>query len=104
VKIVKEIFGSLIKSFYLYIVIKDYKMIKEKNRHSIEIEIDLTGSQGNAYALIRLAIDLSKRLNEIYGEQKYDTKKITDDMTSGDYDHLIEVLETNFGEHIIIYR
>jgi hypothetical protein len=77
-------------------------MITEKKRD--KIEIDLTGPKGNAYALISLAKDLSKQLNKLYEGNMYDAKEITDDMASGDYEHLIEVLEKHFGEFIILYR
>jgi len=61
------------------------------------MEIDLTGPQGNAYALMGLAAQLAK----VYDKDK---DAIVADMMSGDYEHLLEVFEREFGEHVILYR
>ena len=87
------------------------KSITEKEEK--RIEIDLThGSMGNAYSLIGIARDLGKDLNRGIlnssyrpGDAKlYDVEEITKDMMSGDYEHLLEVLEKHFGDYIVIYR
>jgi hypothetical protein len=74
-------------------------MIKslEDRKHPGKIEIDLSGPEGNAYNLLgiaeRLAIDLSMDAVEIIAE-----------MTSGDYDNLVEVFDKNFGDFVILWR
>jgi len=68
-----------------------------------KIEVDLTGPQGNAYALMGLAEDLCKQFNRIAGKKVYDSDEILKDMKSSDYEHLIEVLEKHFGDYIILY-
>jgi tRNA U54 and U55 pseudouridine synthase Pus10 len=60
-------------------------------------EIDLTGPDGNAFFLFGLASRWAKDLGK-------NEKKILDDMKSGDYEHLLEVMEREFGEYVIFYR
>ena len=74
--------------------------IKNKSEMSSEIEIDLTGPDGNAFALIKLAQNLAKQL-EYNGNKR---GKLTADMMSGDYEHLLEVFEKHFGEFVTLYR
>ena len=62
-----------------------------------KLDIDLTGPTGNAFHLIGIAADLSKQLG-------LDFNDIQADMTSGDYEHLIDVFEKNFGKHVTLYR
>lgn len=62
-----------------------------------KIHIDLEGSQGNAFVLIGTAMKLAKQCG-------MDGDQIVKEMTSGDYEHLISVLEKYFGEHIVLYR
>ena len=70
-------------------------MIRNKEKlDSGRIEIDLTGEQGNAFYLLGLANNLGKEKRQ----------KIHDEMTSGDYEHLIEVFDENFGEYVTLYR
>lgn len=63
-------------------------------------EVDLTGPQGNAFVLMgyatRWARDLGKSRDEIAAIQK--------DMQSGDYEHLLSVIEKHFGDYVILYR
>ena len=63
------------------------------------IEIDLTGPDGNAYALMAYAKDFLKQLGRLD-----DWEKIREDMTSGDYEHLLEVFEREFGSFVTLYR
>ena len=73
-------------------------MIKSKS--SIKhrgLEIDLTGPDGNAHVLLGYASNLAKQL-------KKDYKTIREDMTSGDYDHLIEVFDREFGNYVTLYK
>ncbi|MBC8444409.1 hypothetical protein H8D83_02370 [Candidatus Woesearchaeota archaeon] len=74
--------------------------IKSKSEMSSEIEIDLTGPDGNAFALMGLAQNLAKQL-EYDGNKR---GKLTADMMSGDYEHLLEVFEKHFGSFITLYR
>jgi hypothetical protein len=71
-------------------------MIRQKDQ-SKPIVIDLTGPEGNAFCLLgyakRWAADLG--LN-------YD--KIRSDMTSGDYENLVQVMDKNFGSFVIFER
>ena len=55
--------------------------------------IDLRGPQGNAFYLIGTARKWCKQLDK-------DPKPIVDDMTSGDYDHLVKVFRREF-KHLV---
>lgn len=70
-------------------------MIRKKK--SGPIVIDLTGPQGNAFALMGLANQLSKQLN-------LNVKQITEEMTSGDYENLLQVFDKYFGKFVILER
>ena len=73
-------------------------MIKSVNElKNRTIEIDLTGPMGNAFHLIAVAGNLAKQL----GLSK---KEIQDEMTSGDYDNLLDVFDGYFGDYVILYR
>ena len=73
-------------------------MIKNKNeKPKGPIEIDLTGPDGNAFALMGYAKKFSKQLG-------LDSEEIISNMMSGDYDHLLDVMEENFGDFIVMYR
>lgn len=61
------------------------------------IVIDLTGPQGNAFAILGLANQLSKQLG-------YDFTDIQNEMTSGDYENLLEVFDEYFGDYVIMER
>ena len=71
-------------------------MIREKQQQS-EIIIDLTGPDGNAYALMGYAKRFAKQLGLDYNE-------IIGDMKSGDYENLLQVFENNFGDFVILER
>ena len=60
-------------------------------------EIDLTGPDGNAFALMGYAKRFAKQLD-------LDPQPILDDMMSGDYEHLLEVFEEQFGSFVTLYR
>jgi len=72
-------------------------MIKSINEKQGGIEIDLTGPEGNAFVLIGYASKWAKQLG-------LDSKKIQEEMTSGDYENLIGVIEKYFGDYITLYR
>lgn len=61
--------------------------------------IDLSGFQGNAFFLLATARDLGKQLRMSDEE----IKSIQDDMRSSDYNHLISVFDSHFGEVMDLY-
>jgi hypothetical protein len=74
-------------------------MIREKQPRK-EIIIDLTGPDGNAFALIGLAQNLAKQL----GYQPDKRGELTAEMMSGDYEHLLQVFDKHFGDFVILER
>lgn len=71
-------------------MIRDKKPIKE-------LVIDLTGPEGNALVLLGYAKNLAKQLD-------FDFEKIQTEMTSSDYENLIQVFDKYFGEYVILER
>ena len=71
-------------------------MIREKIEKK-DIIIDLTGPDGNAFALMGSA----KRLANWLG---LDSDKILSEMRSGDYENLIKVFDKYFGDFVILER
>lgn len=71
-------------------------MIRDK-KPTKELVIDLTGPGGNAFALLGYAKNLAKQL-----DLNYDI--IRTEMTSGDYENLIQVFDKYFGEYVILER
>ena len=72
-------------------------MIRNKIENKGPIVIDLTGPDGNAFVLLGKATNLAKQL-------KFDAKKITTEMMSGDYEELLEVFDRYFGDYVILER
>ena len=72
-------------------------MIRKKQKYTGPIVIDLTGPDGNAYALMAYAKRFATQLG-------YDHKMIIGKMTSGDYEHLLEVFDSYFGKFVILER
>ena len=70
-------------------------MIRAKQKHTGPIVVDLTGPDGNAFALMGLASRLAKQLG---------FKSPTAEMMEGDYEHLLEVFDKNFGDFVILER
>ena len=70
-------------------------MIKDKKE--IEIQIDLTGPDGNSFMLIGRAINLAKQLG-------LDDKAIHAEMMNGDYEHLVNTFDKHFGHLVTLYR
>ena len=61
-------------------------------------EINLNGTQGNAYFLLGTARNFGKQLD-------LDVDSIIEDMKSSDYEHLIKVFDKHFGMIIdLVYR
>ena len=61
------------------------------------IEINLTGPQGNAFFLLGTARNLAKQLG-------LNSSEILDEMRSGDYENLLEVFDSYFGDFVTLYR
>lgn len=72
-------------------------MITNKRPKKTKIEIDLQGPEGNAFALLALAKDLSNKLD-------LDWNYIYSEMTSGNYENLLQVMDHYFGDIIVMYR
>ena len=72
-------------------------MIKSKEYKNNGIEIDLTGPDGNAYAILGLAKRLCRELDIPF-------KPLMNKMTSGDYENLIKVFDDKFGSFATLYR
>ena len=62
-----------------------------------EIVIDLTGPDGNAFALMAYASRFAKQLGK-------DDKAIREEMMSGDYENLLEVFDREFGAFVVLER
>ena len=62
-----------------------------------ELVIDLTGPDGNAFALMGTAVNLAKQLGK-------DGKAIREEMMAGDYEHLLSVFDREFGDYVILER
>jgi hypothetical protein len=72
-----------------------------KNRSEMPSRfIDLSGPDGNAYALMGYANNFAKQLK--FTEEKI--QEIMDDMRSSDYEHLVEVFDKHFGNIVTLYR
>ena len=74
-------------------------MIREKQKHTGPIVIDLTGPDGNAYALMGYAKRFVKQLG-----WKDNGSALINEMMEGDYEHLLEVFDNAFGEFVILER
>ena len=75
-------------------------MIREKQPTDGPIIIDLTGPQGNAFALMGIAKNLGRQLDLTLEE----TDKLIQDMMSGDYENLLQVFDNAFGAFVILER
>lgn len=66
------------------------------------IQVDIRGEQGNAFWLLGYARKLAKQLSDVSPStsDSYDPKKITEEMMSGNYHHLLDTFETYFGEWV----
>lgn len=73
-------------------------MIRKKDHD--EIIIDLTGPQGNAFALLGFAQNFCRQL----GYTKEETTEVLDRMKSGDYENLVEVFDNEFGHFVVLER
>jgi hypothetical protein len=71
-------------------------MIRKKTNKDFQI-IDLTGPEGNAWVLMGYARNYAKQLG-LNGDT------ITEEMTAGDYENLLEVFDAYFGSYVILER
>lgn len=69
--------------------------IKKKSDRGIEI--DLTGPEGNAYVLLGYAEQFARQLG-------LDFEQIQEEMTSGDYENLVQTLDKYFGDYVTLLR
>ena len=73
-------------------------MIKDKSEMFEKgIELDLIGPDGNAFCLLANAKTYACQLG-------FDWKKIHNEMTDGDYEHLVDVFDNYFGAYVTLYR
>jgi hypothetical protein len=71
--------------------------IKSKDEMPSERSIDLTGPDGNAFALLGQAKRYARQLD-------MDFDLIQKEMTSGDYEHLLNTFDKYFGGFVTLYR
>ena len=71
--------------------------IKSKDEMPSERSIDLTGPDGNAFALLGQAKRYARQLD-------MDFDLIQKEMTSGDYENLLKVFDKYFGGFVTLYR
>ena len=74
-------------------------MIRNKEEKSGPIIIDLTGPDGNAFALMAYAKRFATQLG-----WKDRGAALINDMMSSDYEHLLQVFDKAFGEFVILER
>lgn len=97
---------------------------KEENKERV---IDLTGPDGNAFALIGYAQSFARQLESIWEEEMRENcihnrtllelgladsrafpesfaEKVVTEMTSGDYENLVQVFDRYFGSFVILER
>ena len=72
-------------------------MTIRKKRRKKELVIDITGPDGNAYALMAYAERFASQLG-------LDSEKIIKEMMSSDYENLLQVFDSNFGSFVILER
>ena len=75
-------------------------MIREKQKQTGPAVIDLTGADGNAFALIGYANRFAKQL----GYTPQQRGDLNTEMMGGDYENLLEVFDRNFGDFVILER
>lgn len=72
-------------------------MIRDKIVNSGPVVIDLTGPDGNAFSLLAYARRFARQL-------ELDSETILSEMMAGDYENLLEVFDSYFGDHVILER
>ena len=71
-------------------------MIRSKKPQS-EIVIDLTGPDGNAFALLAYAKRFAQQLG-------LDANSIMEEMKASDYENLLQMFDKYFGDFVILER
>jgi hypothetical protein len=71
-------------------------MIRQK-KDVYEKVIDLTGPDGNAFALIGYATKFARQLD-------LDSTQIREEMMAGDYENLVAVFDKYFGDYVTLER
>ena len=74
-------------------------MIRNKQKNTGPIVIDLTGPDGNAYALMGYAKKFATQLG-----WKDKGAALINEMMEDDYEHLLEVFDNAFGDFVILER
>ena len=74
-------------------------MIRSKQEKNEPIIIDLTGPDGNAFALMAYARRFATQLG-----WKDRGSALIENMMDGDYENLLEVFDNAFGEYVILER
>ena len=78
-------------------------MIKEKTQQMRRPVIDLTGPEGNAFALLGFAQKFQKDIKRVDSDfVSFDI--IKKEMLSGDYENLIQVFDKYFGNYVDLER
>tara|TARA_R110000744_G_scaffold343675_1_gene448897 strand:+ start:23 stop:241 length:219 start_codon:yes stop_codon:yes gene_type:complete len=72
-------------------------MIRDKQPQTGPVVIDLTGPDGNTFALMGYASRFARQLG-------LNSSEIINEMKSGDYEHLLEVFDNYFGDFVILER
>jgi len=75
-------------------------MIREKQERTGPIIIDLTGPDGNAFVLMKYAQNFGKQL----GWDRVKVQELINEMMDGDYEHLLQVFDREFGAFVILER
>ena len=74
--------------------------IRSRSEMAKKVQIDLRGQEGNAFALIAIAESIGKQLKVPQEERE----AIRNEMMSSGYEHLVAILEKNYGDYIDIYE
>ena len=74
-------------------------MIRDRSEMKPQIEIDLSGPEGNAFVLLGYASRLG---NQMYGPEK--TEAILEEMKLSTYELLILTFDKYFGSIVTLYR
>jgi hypothetical protein len=67
------------------------------NKRSGKIVIDLGGEDGNALRLLAITRDLCNKTGREWNP-------VYEEMTSSDYENLLQVMEKYFGDILLMYR
>ena len=74
--------------------------IRSKKGYVAERVIDLTGPDGNAFALMGHARRFARELDW----SAHEIDAVISDMTADDYEHLVKVFDDNFGKIVTLLR